>query len=359
MIETLHGMNFADATPSQLNDLILHKLESSVQDSKLISQGNNNFVFDLTLESGTSMILRIAKPDELLPLKVRLENQVAAMRLVASTTDIPVPRVIACWIHDEDTAEEAAFMIVEKMNGGLAEVIAKLQSIKTTWYGGFAVGPDDSVVAGPSVFGGIGPFESVGEYYSAKLSDAFQFAKKNPLLQGYKDAPFDSRARIQKLIGSSLDHFFSESDVSPVFIHGDMHLGNVLIDPETKSITALLDFEFASSSPASEEFEMGGMVGYQTGPLSETTEPAQIERLKRIYRGWDASLEPKPTSSEEKKEFALWNQALALAGALRPSTLPSHSTAVTLWILSQEICPWYLDARVIERWKKRSGGKLD
>ena len=175
-------------------------------------EGNDTFVLDC---AGTNLILRVARYSEL----NKLGHEAQALRLLNLDQ---VPKLV--YFDDSQHIHGKAWILESHLEGGQVESLSTKQ------------------------------FESLGELLAkvhrvhsdepSNLNFWQEFIDtKRPFgdEQAFLNHPDDT---LKKLIRKSKDYFLSHKlyDVVPSLIHGDISLGNMLIDGETVS---LIDWEYS------------------------------------------------------------------------------------------------------------------
>ncbi|KAB8356609.1 hypothetical protein FH972_024191 [Carpinus fangiana] len=147
----------------------------------------------------------------------RIKNEAAALRYVAQHTNIPVPRLHCCFEDDE-----AVYLITEYVEG-----VAMVE-----------LDEDKKEIVKQELRGHL-------ETLQGLRSDRVGGAEGGPLVPPY-------RAHKELLRD---DWVFPLADTKEyVFCHGDLSQHNVLVDPETLKITAIIDWEYAGFFPEYFEF---------------------------------------------------------------------------------------------------------
>jgi aminoglycoside phosphotransferase (APT) family kinase protein len=120
-------------------------------------------------------------------------------------------------------------------------------------------------------------------------------------------------------------------------------MNNVLFDPTTKRITALLDYDWAAVTHPVHEFHTG------FSDLSGSTHPEnpklQQAVLKSVFEDSNATF-----SDEEKVDWQVakaWDSALAVRGVVRPSQIKGVEDLEKLRKLEELICPFMLSTDII------------
>ncbi|KAF3483185.1 uncharacterized protein GIQ15_02509 [Arthroderma uncinatum] len=145
----------------------------------------------------------------------RLLNEAAAMKFIAENTNIPIPKLLCCFEDDE-----AIYLIIEKVNG---IELSKLEESKR------------KIV------------EKEVEIHLQTLHDLKSKTWGGPT--GLVLPPYRVMRKSHRLQWTMKPR--ETEDL--VFCHNDMSTHNIIVDPETLKIRAILDWEYAGFFPP--EFE--------------------------------------------------------------------------------------------------------
>lgn len=115
-------------------------------------------------------------------------------------------------------------------------------------------------------------------------------------------------------------------DVGATFIHGDFGNLNILVDPATKEITAVLDFEFSQSGPFHDEY-FQGLIDYFLLAEGTRESPTNLSRALQALSLSPSSAPPPASLNVESHPDFLLAESLILhlhaAGAKGPWTAPA------------------------------------
>lgn len=155
----------------------------------------------------------------------RLRNEEAALRYIASNTSIPVPEVLGLF---ED-------------NG--------LLHLQTKRVHGTALDEIDAASAPTAI-------KQVNEYMDSFILPQLRKLRHNTLGSVDPDLPLllPSRMTYRDKRSSWTRHKSRSTDF--VFCHNDLGQHNILVDPETFEVTAIIDWEFAGFFPSGFETRM-------------------------------------------------------------------------------------------------------
>lgn len=123
---------------------------------------------------------------------------------------------------------------------------------------------------------------------------------------------------------------------------------NLLYDPITLHLTALLDFDWSHIATIADEYlqSFGDFGGQLPGP-----DPSEIDQM-RIHEAFlNGFSSPTPhlsdASMEDWENAKRWDYALSCAGAERPHTMKGISQISGLYWLSEQLCPWLLSNELV------------
>ncbi|KAG8156813.1 hypothetical protein KVR01_013418 [Diaporthe batatas] len=303
----------------------------------------------------------------------RVENDVAAQHLVRQSLAkvglaTLVPDVYAWapataidevdergfgWIMSEfrngiDLGPDFASLDVESQKHVLermAAILGALQAVDfpngvTKFGGGLKFDSGGRVVSGESpTFQDARPTDSYAEWRVAKLLSRLKRAAESPVIRGWQSNGVAHR--IESFLASGgPETMLSTVDVHrKCIIHGDLTIYNMLFDRETKQVTAILDFDFASVSHPFEEFismsftHTGGNLGDEGTAIS------------RAILSGDFTSAPPELDEKSAKEWAIaktWNTVLMESAALAPSQIEGVKEINDLMQFQMLLCPYQL-----------------
>lgn len=277
-------------------------------------------------------------------------------------------------------------MSLEQKTGVLAQMAAILKGLQDyplpesiEGWGGLTFDSSGAFVSAPMPSVGAGPWSSLEDSYRGRLKVALGRADENPCLQGWR--PNGIRDRVNDFIERGLSAQFSEltSRQDRALIHADFckHFfheipphppgpppgaatsanmkfkasENLLHDPATGRVTALLDYDFSTIlHPAYEFFRSfgpngGQLTGWIDGSDPEKQELAALRRAK--LAGEFPS--PLPTAVEtpngpgvEWEVAQAWENELQKLDVKRPSTIQGIDKLADVDELLGSLTPWRL-----------------
>ncbi|KAL8351109.1 hypothetical protein RB601_000767 [Gaeumannomyces tritici] len=336
------------------------------------------------IPAGTNdFILRLTNQDaEGAHYATRVENEVAIMTLASAALrsvelDV-VPRIFAWasgatsqgWILQErmpgtpgDEAFKTMSLDVKKVVvRDMARVLKGLQSCKLpdsiTGFGGLTFDGSGRIVSGPMFDVGAGPWPSYQQYYLERLQRMLAKADANPTIQGWRANGV--RERLDAFLQNALPGLFASftSKDRKVIVHGDFNTNNILVDPTSGRLTALVDYDFSTILHPSFEFfrsfngDMGQLQGWSGDVTNESSAMIKAKMALREGKltGTFPNDLPGPKCLEEGEELTwdwdlakAWENSLKEVGAERPSTMAGIENIADLDALLNAILPWQLD----------------
>ncbi|KAI1196980.1 hypothetical protein F5X97DRAFT_303467 [Nemania serpens] len=309
--------------------------------------------------------------------KTRVQNEVGIITLasaaLAHIKPHVVPRVFGWgpaggqrpgWILQElmpgapllDTFREA--MSLDQKKGILAQMAMLLKGLQDyllpksiTGWGGVTFDDTGAIVSAPMTSVGAGPWSSLEDSFRDRLQITLDEANANPHLRGWRENGV--RARVDAFIERGLSAQFSdlESNEDRIIVHADFTPDNLLYDPATGRITALLDYDFASvQHPAYEFFRSFGSSGGQflgwTGDATPEDQEALALREAKLTGRFPSPL-PTPVMSANGPgvdwEIAqAWEDELQRLDVRRPSTIRGVDKIADVDELLGSLSPWRL-----------------
>jgi aminoglycoside phosphotransferase (APT) family kinase protein len=208
------------------------------------TEGFYNAAYYLELKGGGRFVLKVAPPPTVRVLRYEkdiMRTEVEVMRLVKNLTDIPVPEIRA---HDP-THEmiESDYFIMDFIDGVPLNKVRGSLSAEDCRDIDFSTGRflrQMNAITGEE-FG----YFSQPEMRSKNWHETFDRMLKNALEDG-RDAgvvlPVDY-GTLYTLLESSFNAL--DEIRTPCLVHWDLWDGNIFVNPETRQITGLIDFERA------------------------------------------------------------------------------------------------------------------
>ncbi|KAJ5699195.1 hypothetical protein N7493_012103 [Penicillium malachiteum] len=316
--------------------------------------------------STQNIVVRISNPDAMLNDVVRVESEVASITLMRDALSAFPTRIVPD-VYDWNTAAKGhGWIVQEYMSGELlgdrfskfsesqkehvldevAQILHLIQSYtpNVTGFGGLNFDHEGKVVTGASSLWFGGPFATYTDMYMFIFRKQMEIAASSSLVNGWKDSDVASRLETFDQSGGFVKLLSSYHEFRPALVHGDISLENVLFDPETLKVTALLDYDFTQiASPADEYFysflQFHGLV---IGPL----EDAEMENLRlALLNGFkDKSLYDAAAEGHiDWKTAEMWQSAMKKATVKSPADIEGiGELGAICWFLLDVSPPWFL-----------------
>lgn len=216
--------------------------QTSLRQAEELPDGMYNTAWKMTLSDGLECVIKIAPPDSVRVLRYEhnvMQAEVEALRLVRQHTEMPVPEVLAYdpsrqvlpspfyfmsfvpgeslhKLHKQLTAEE--YTAIQREAGRL---LAQMNQITGNYFGYFAH-PDYQ-------------FNTWAQAFPVMLAGIFQDGR---------DAQVELPVPYADLEALATQAYFALDEVTvPNLVHWDLWDGNVFVDPATRQITGMIDFE--------------------------------------------------------------------------------------------------------------------
>ncbi|KAF9885584.1 hypothetical protein FE257_012790 [Aspergillus nanangensis] len=375
------------------------KLNLQVRDIGPIGKGYNNFIFKLSLDDchdfrsdrgrpqpGTvalppqtrELILRIPNPDASLNNPARVEHEVAVLALLRSSESQKLKALIPdvySWKNYVDS-NDTGWILSQHMQGTnvglefpriplerqkiivhqLAQIAKAIQDLSipssVRGYGGACFNDAGEVVSGPAALPIGAPYETYQDLYKGLLRRQLELSDSSDVLNGWRDSGL--RDRLDKFLAEGIDAIFKTTAVSSrkCLVHGDLSTHNILVDPDTFEITALLDFELSHIASPLEEYLYSFYDVHGLLPGLYTTDEGMVAVRKALLDGFPSPLPespPLPTGpvrfgEKQNIQWELlkaWDDELAALGVLRPATIPYAADISALHWFSQDVCQFY------------------
>ncbi|KAJ3569293.1 hypothetical protein NPX13_g6131 [Xylaria arbuscula] len=327
--------------------------------------------------STNEAVARISNIEAILNEGVRVENEVAAMCLMrnalGSLDTMLVPDVFAWgrptsetpgWIIQEFKAgvqlDKAFGKMDPETQQNIQKQIARIFKLiqdcplpeSIVGYGGLAFAKSGEIITGPTSIPCGGPFRTLEDMYAQMIQYQLEDSKTSPVLNGWDD-------ELQK----RLNHFLAEGIVPLVrdnsvtrqtFVHGDLDTCNMLVDPISKKLTAILDFDLSHiASPAEEYFYSLTNLGSMLAGLFDDN-PDEILLRKCLLEGFD---EVDTSGNREGKidwiVSRVTDYEFIQSGILRPSEIKGCGELANLkWFLESLSPPYFHMPRWVEGYKQ-------
>ncbi|KAF5872639.1 putative phosphotransferase enzyme family protein [Botrytis fragariae] len=205
--------------------------------------------------------------------------------------------------------------------------------------GGANFDGSDAVVSGPMIGVGAGPWDSLKKFCRDCLKAALAKAEDNPYVPGWKDDGV--RKRIDTFMEKGPPVLFSAvpTKQEKSIIHGDSVPENLLYDPATCRITALLDYDFARILHPAYEF----FLSFGSSGGDREAEGLRTSKLTgRFPSPLPTRVAPQNGTGIEWEVAQAWEEALQKMDVKRPSDIPGTEILANIDQLSDALLPWRL-----------------
>ncbi|KIW54626.1 hypothetical protein PV05_06975 [Exophiala xenobiotica] len=261
-------------------------------------KGSFNFSFHVSFSDGQDVIIRFPKPGHTAFREEKVTNEVRAMDYLRQNTTIPVPRIHSWGLTKESPQQLGPFIVMDFIDGTLLSTILKQADGQD-----LVLDPNIDNALLDKVYRQIAgyilqlsqlTFTQIGAISKDRNSNTWRVAARpltynmNELatVAGYPDdqfptEPFDRTSDyLTSVAKEHLTHLWTQRNIAdnPEIARGrfiarhrllhlipkyciddtgpfipfcdDMRPSNMLVDPETFRITAIVDFEFTNAMPA-------------------------------------------------------------------------------------------------------------
>jgi aminoglycoside phosphotransferase (APT) family kinase protein len=233
-------------SPEKAQTILSHHLscETKIATFEELKEGFFNAAYHLRLESGFQCVLKIAPPPQVRVLRYEkniLRAEVETMRLVKARTEMPVPAIL---FHDEScTLLPSPFYGMEFVEG------MPLHKLRET------LSPIDRTHIDQTVGTYLRQMNAISNvkfgYYAqpenhfSRWKEAFLHMLETVLQDG-REANVALPLPNEEILALTRRHATVMEEVSAAsLVHWDLWDGNIFIDPQTKRITGIIDFERA------------------------------------------------------------------------------------------------------------------
>ncbi|KAJ5806529.1 phosphotransferase enzyme family protein [Penicillium pulvis] len=282
----------------------------------------------------STLVLRLSNPQAMGLNQNRVQNEVAAMsiaraglRTYQSGLEVLVPAIYAwkatsssegtpglVWILMEYKSgvsldEHFPSLCTTKKKGVLeqiADVIVGIERsqlpLEVNQFGGLTIDNKGSIISGEmTIVKGGGPWKTYEAWWQDRLQDQLKGADKSPVIEGWRPDG-DLRQHLEEFIAHGLSSVLTRAGFDSskrVLIHGDFTMNNMLVDPDTDQLTAVLDFDFSYIAPPPAHLFFTSLQSLGTG-----TDPTGGKLTKTLLTGTFEDI-----SDMSEKGNSIWWQA--------------------------------------------------
>ncbi|KAJ0423313.1 kinase-like domain-containing protein [Aspergillus carlsbadensis] len=254
-------------------------------------EGQHNKAFILTMNTGQDIVARIPNPNTG-PKYYTVASEVATRHFLRDCLSIPVPCIYA-WSTDDSNAVGAEYILEEKAEGqplGLVwsqlsnnskyTIVKQIVEIEKKLGFVSLPGHRDSMADYAIAIGGN---ESRWDEAYAKPRMNFWRSQEQP------ETPAEYTSILQRFIKLA-PHLVQEepSGMEPRnrLCHPDLHLDNIFINPKTKRITSIIDWQHTAASPVS-LYPPYPMDSLRRKLLAEPFRSIRLEPVRLVPCCWD------------------------------------------------------------------------
>lgn len=212
-------------------ELVSEKLNKKVSDIKFIGGGSYGRVYKTVLSSGETIAVKAYR------IQGSQHEEAQQLNILSANTSVKMPKVL--FTHKDEETAILAMTFVEGQNVLNPLFLLKNKSQKQK----FA----DDVVSGMLEWHCV-TNDKFGELSNPKYDTWLEYYKKEkqePWLAGLKELSEKGNfsKKNLKLLCEATEIFnnLSEENSSPVLIHSDLNIMNIMADPKTLNLTAFID----------------------------------------------------------------------------------------------------------------------
>ena len=212
-------------------ELVFKNLNKEVSDIKFIGGGSYGRVYKTVLSNGETIAVKAYR------IQGSQYEEAAQLNLLCANTSVEMPKVIFTY-DDEDTAILAmSFVDGQNVLNPLFLLKSKKQKQK------FA----DDVVSGMLRWHSVtnGKFGDLSNPQYDMWLEYYKKEKQEPWIDGLKELSEKGKFNKKKLKllceATEIFNNLSEENSSPVLIHSDLNIMNIMADPKTLKLTAFID----------------------------------------------------------------------------------------------------------------------
>jgi hypothetical protein len=324
---------------------------------------------------------------------VRVQNEVAAMCLARQALSTYKDRLIPHTFAWQSSAEGYGWILQEYMVGvqldkaihgldsehkqdilhQIADVFKLIQNYSlpesVKGYGGLTFNESGEIITGPTTIPCGGPFSEFYEMYVQMLRRQLIETDTSELIGGWRRN--DLRNRLEQFAASGIKERVLENSVArqtlvhgdfskstelhnrkPILAHHTIDTFNMLFDPTSNRLTALVDFDLSHIATPADEY----LYSFRTlgALLASPLEPGDEGQLRQcLLYGFDGNV-PDENGKEVDFEIAqMMDKEFVRAGVLRPADIHGAGELAALkWFLEDVSPPYFFMERWLE-WKGR------
>jgi aminoglycoside phosphotransferase (APT) family kinase protein len=242
----VESLSKTSLSPEKAQAILSHHLgrERKLATFEELKEGFFNAAYHLRLEDGFQCVLKIAPPPQVRVLRYEkniLRTEVETLRLVKARTEMPVPAIL---FHDEScTLLPSPFYAMEFVTGiplhKLREALSPTEQASIDRAIGTYLRQMNAIEN--DKFG----YYAQPESHFSRWKEAFVHMLETVLQDG-RDANVALPLPDEEILALTLRHAAVMDEVSTAcLVHWDLWDGNIFVEPQTKQITGIIDFERA------------------------------------------------------------------------------------------------------------------
>ena len=245
-IAKLYSRSKTPVTQERAQAIVHHVFgrRASLLNFSELTDGYFNAAYQLELTDGQMCVLKVAPPDNIRVLRYEkgiMQAEVEAIRLVRQYTQVPAPEIFA---HDRSRQIISSDYFVMSFLPGVPlnkvrKDLTAEQNAAMDRQAGIYLRQMNTIRG--ACFGALSQperqFDSWRSACDALLRDVLQDGQD---LHVHLPLPYDEIYLLLSRHYAALDEV-----TAPSLVHWDLWDGNIFLDPETKSITGIIDFERA------------------------------------------------------------------------------------------------------------------
>ena len=216
--------------------------ESKISSIDELKDGFFNAAYRIKLENGEQCVLKVAPSPDVPILRYEqdiMRAEVESMRLVKALTEMPIPKIH--FFDDSLTLLPSPYFGMEFVNGTplnrLRETLSQSEQSEIDMACGRYLKQMNSITG--NQFGLFAHPENHVTPWAVVFENLM-----NNVLQDGNDAKVELPFSPKEIIDIIQCHYSVLSEVrTPVLVHWDLWDGNIFIDPQTRKIIGIIDFE--------------------------------------------------------------------------------------------------------------------
>lgn len=225
-----------------MNQLVAECLADNVFNIKELTDGFFNTAFQIDLENGKKIVLKVAPPKNIPVMRQEkdiMQTEVAAIRIVAEQTSIPVPEIIS--YITQSRYIDSAYFIMDYVDGvPLDKILHELTNEEQTQvYEQLGKYIKELHNIHHNKFGytlnNSCGYSTWSEAFISIIDDVLDDAKNGDI-----SLPIDS-SEIHRLVASC--SLILDMVTTPTLLHRDLWMGNIFIKRDSLEIAAITDWE--------------------------------------------------------------------------------------------------------------------